>query len=140
MNTRFVVNCALVLLGLLPVLYLLALFAWQMSGIFTAHKWVALPVTLIFTEHTFPFLPEFRWTAPAAVAAVLDRVHVGLVPAIAGLALAAFGALRALEQFAGMRAAKRQREDRLRRIQDYRRQPFGIAAPDGRREPYIGPA
>lgn len=140
MKTRLIVNCALVLAGLLPVVYLLALLGWQFAGVFTAGKWVALPATVLFTEHKLDFIPQFPSAAPAAAAAFLDRVHVALIPAVAGLALAAFGALRAARDIAILRAERRQREDRLRRIQDYRRHGFGSVAPDGRREPYIGPA
>lgn len=132
MKTRLIVNCALVVVGLLALVYVVALLAWQFNALWRTSSWVPLPATLLFTE--------FGGTAPQALATILERMHVGLIFVVPGLVLIALGAFGALRQLAVIRAEKQQREDRLRRIQDYRRQEFGTAAPDGRREPYIGPA
>lgn len=128
----------LVLAGLVPVLCFLALFGWQLSASIQASKWIALPLTLVFTDHALAFIPEFTWAAPPAVTAVLDRVHVGLIPAVLGLVLIALGVLRALRQKALIRTYRQRNEDRVRRISDYRRDDSRIDLVDGRREPFIG--
>lgn len=140
----------LMLAGLVPVLYLVALFVWQISALFQAGSWVPLPATLLFTDHSLlqagkaapvlPFIPEFPWAAHKAVVFVLDRVHVGLVPALLGCAIAALGALSALRQMAAIRAQKQRTEDRLRRVRDYRLSGSPADAVDDRREPFIGAA
>ncbi|HEU4351095.1 MAG TPA: hypothetical protein VFR66_04395 [Burkholderiales bacterium] len=58
----------LVAVGLLPVLYFAALFAWQFNVLFDSGSWVPLPLTLVFTDHSLlqagkttpvlPFVPE----------------------------------------------------------------------------------
>lgn len=140
MKTRIVVlfDLGLVVAGLLLVLYFVALLAWQISSLFQAGSWVALPATLLFSEHSFAFVPEFPWAAPKALAWVLERMHLGLVFAVPGSAVMALGALGALRQMALIRARKQRNEDRLRRVRDYRRDESRADTVDGRREPFIG--
>jgi hypothetical protein len=149
----------LVVAGLLPVLYFVALFVWQLGTLFLAGSWVALPATLLFSDHALlaagkaapvlAFIPEFPWAwlmnpdallpVHQAVAWMLGGVHVGIVFALIGLAVMAFGALGVLRQKAVIRAHQQQEEDRLRRMRDYRQEGGGPGAFEGRREPFIGP-
>ena len=57
---------------------------------------------------------------------------------VGGLAAAALGTWGVLWQKAAIRGARQREQDRLRRVRDYRRDPQGVDALDGRREPYIG--
>jgi len=137
-RTVLVSGVALVVAGLLPVLYFVALLVWQIISFFQAGSWVALPATLLFKQHSLPFIPEFPWAGHQAVALILDRLHIGLVFALVGIALMALGALSALRQIAVIRARKQREEDRVRRVRDYRREDNRIAPIDERMEPYIG--
>jgi len=139
----------LVVVGLVPVLYFLGLAGWQMSvALYPKGGWVGLPLTLPVSDHALlaagkaapvlPFIPELPWIAPPSVAAMLDRVHVGLVPAVVGIAVMALGVLRALRHKAVIRAQRQRNEDRVRRMEDYRREDSRNYALDGRREPFIG--
>ena len=160
MKNRFLLlaGVALVITGLLPVLYLLALLAWQFSALFEAGSWVALPATLLFADHlalqggkaapVLPFIPHVPWPwlmSPDSllplhklVATLLGRVHVGLVFALAGLALMALGALRARQYTNVIRAEKQRRADQLRRVNDYCLDESRARAFEERREPYMG--
>jgi hypothetical protein len=146
-----------VVAGLAPVLYFVALFGWQLTTSIQAGSWIPLPATLLFTEHSLlqagkaapvlGFVPEFAWPwlmnpdallpVHKAVTSILNRVHVGLAFALVGLPVMALGVLAASRQMAVLRARKRQKEDRLRRARDYRRE-TSLDALDGRREPFIG--
>ena len=147
-RTVLISGVALVVAGLLPVLYFVALLAWQIIAFFQTGSWVALPATLLFTEHSLlqagkaapvlPFIPEFPWAGQQAAALILDRLQVGLIFALVGLALMALGALGALRQMAVSRAQKQRDEDRVRRVRDYRREDNRIEPIDERMEPYIG--
>jgi hypothetical protein len=128
----------LVLAGLVPVIYFLVLLGWQVSASIQADHWVALPLTLVFSAHSLALLPKFSWVAPPAVALVLDYVHVGLIPAVLGALLIALGVPRALREKALIRTYKQRNQDRVRRIDDYRRDESRIEPLDERREPYIG--
>jgi hypothetical protein len=141
MNARFriMLGVALTLAGLVAVGYFIALFAWQITSLFQAKPWVALPASLLFTEHSFAFVPRLPWAAPEALGWILATVHVGLVFAIPGLAVMAYGVLTTLRQLALINALKKREEDRLRRLSDYRRGELHTEPFDGRREPYIGP-
>jgi hypothetical protein len=55
-----------------------------------------------------------------AVTSFLDRLHAGLVPAIAGIAIMAAGVATAARQKALLAMAKRGRENRKRRVRQYR--------------------
>jgi hypothetical protein len=149
---------ALVIAGLLPVLYCLALFAWQFGALFQAGSWIALPATLLFNDHValqggklapvLPFIPHMAWPwlmSPESllalhklVASFLGRVHVGLVFGLAGLAVMALGALRARNSMSVIRAEKQRRADQLRRVNDYCLDASPARVFQERREPYIG--
>jgi hypothetical protein len=140
----FLSSAVLIVTGLVPVLYFLALLAWQFSVAWQT-KWVALPLTLAFSDHALlaagklapvlPFIPEFPWKANPTVAAILDKVHVGLIPALVGLALIGLGLLGAYRRNLAERRRRQSEEDRSRRVQDYQRD--GTDSIDGRREPFI---
>jgi uncharacterized membrane protein (DUF106 family) len=139
--SALVVSAALVLIGAVPLLYMATLVGWQIVMLFQTGKWIGLGLTFMFTEHGLAFVPQFAPTmAPEhpALVWVLSRVHVGLLPALIGLLLVGAGVLGMLRQRAAMRARKQYREDRLRRVDDYRRDE-ARAEPrfDGRREPFI---
>lgn len=138
-RTMFSFAVVLVAAGLVAVLYLAALFVWQITLRVEAGSWVPFPATLLFSEHSLAFIPEFRWAAPEALAWILDRLHLGLVFALPGLAAMALGVLVALRQKALIRVHKQRKEDQLRRVRDYRREDSGADPWDGRREPFIGP-
>jgi hypothetical protein len=107
------------------VLCLVALFVWQLGTLFLTRSWTPLPATLLLPEGLDP-----------AALSLLARVHAGLVPALLGLGIAALGVRGVLRQRAAMRAQKRTREDRLRRVQAYRTDGPADRL-DGRREPFI---
>lgn len=140
----FLSSAVLIVTGLAPVLYFLALVAWQFSMAWQT-KWVALPLTLAFSDHALlatgklapvlPFIPQFPWTANPTVAAILDKVHVGLIPALVGLVLIGLGLLGAYKRNRVDRQQRLSEEDRSRRMQDYQRD--GPDLIDGRREPFI---
>ena len=149
---------ALVIAGFAPVLYLAALLAWQLSNLLEAGTWVALPLTLAFTEHSLlqsgkasavlPYIPQLIWpwlTSPdilvalhTPVALLLGKLHVALVSALVGLAVMALGALRAQRYMLAIRAEKERRADQLRRVDDYRLDEISPEPIDTRREPYLG--
>jgi hypothetical protein len=139
-RTVFSFAVVLVVAGLGAVLYFVALFVWQIALRVQAGSWVPFPATLLFSEHSLAFIPEFPWAAPEALASILDRLHLGLVFALPGLAAMALGVLVALRQKALIRALTQREEDRLRRVRDYRREGSAADAWDGRREPFIGPS
>lgn len=159
-RTALLFSAVLVPAGSVPVLYFVALCVWQIGTRVQGGPWVPLPATLLFTDHSLlqagkaapvlAFIPEFRWPwfmnpdgwlpAHQALAWILDRLHVGLVFALAGLAVMALGALGALRQRAVIRVQKQWSEDRVRRMQDYRREDSQAEALEGRREPFIGSA
>ena len=154
----FLAGVALVITGLLPVLYLLALLAWQFSAAVEAGSWIALPATLLFTDHValqggkiapvLAFIPQVPWPwlmSPESllplhkvVASLLGRVHVGLAFALAGLAVMALGTLRARHALRRIRAEKQRRADGLRRVNDYCADESRARGFEERREPYIG--
>lgn len=133
-------GAGLVLAGLLPVLYTLGLFAWQYTTRLQGGAWVSLPASLWFADHSLlqsgkvgpilQYVPELpsAWLTELhawpllhkAVASFLDRLHAGLVPAIAGIGIMAAGVAIAVRQHAWVAMAKRRRENRLRRVRQYR--------------------
>lgn len=137
-----------VLAGLMPVLYFLALLGWQVAGIFLWGTWVPLSAALLFLGDPasagkaaavlpfIPYIPGVHVTNSVA-AMILGKLHVAVIPALIGCAIVARAMLAILRQKARIRAARQRVEDRVRRIDDYRRN--GGANPfDERREPYIG--
>jgi hypothetical protein len=131
---------ALVVAGLVPVLYFVALFVWQIATLFLGGPWVALPATLLFTDHSLAFVPQFPWTWPAhtAVTWILGAVHLGLVFALVGLPIIGVGVVLWLQQRAAIRAEQQRKEDAQRRVRDYRGESGRPDNVDGRREPFIG--
>ena len=127
-------SAALAVAGLVPVIYFVGLFVWQVVVSVQAGKWIALPMSLLFTEHAYTFLPKLPLSLPAALIPVLDRVQAGLLFGLVGLALVAIGLLGVLKQRAALRAYRQWREDRARRVEDYRRDDTHADA-FGRREP-----
>ncbi|HEY8250668.1 MAG TPA: hypothetical protein VIG70_08680 [Burkholderiales bacterium] len=152
-----VFGVALVVAGLALVLYFVALFAWQITASIQIRSWIALPATLLFSDHSLlqaakaapvlEFIPEVPWPwlmnpdawlpVHSAVTWILTRVHVGLPFALVGLPVMALGVLAAMRRKAVFHAQRQQYEDRLRRTHDYRREDHPESL-DGRREPFIG--
>jgi hypothetical protein len=138
---------ALVIAGLVPVLYFAGLVAWQVVTLFQTRSWVALPVSLMLTEHSFAFLPALGWAwlmspdsllpVHAALMWVLSRIHSGAIFAVVGLGLIALGALGVYRHYTAIRAERRRIEDSRRRVRDYRNDEGQAASFDGRREPFI---
>ena len=142
-----ILSAALVVAGLVPLLYFVGLVGWQLVTLAQTRAWVALPVSLLFSEHSFAFLPQFAWPwlaspdsllpAHAAIAWVLSKVHAGLICGLAGLALGAVGVLGVLRQRALIRAQRQELDDRNRRVRDYRNDHSPAPTLDERLEPYI---
>jgi hypothetical protein len=126
------VSALLVVAGAMPVLSFAGLLGWQVVTLFQTGSWVPLPAISLFSDslrQTAESLPPVIW--------ILSRVHAGLVFALAGAAMIAAGVLRGLRQRAALRAQKQQKEDRLRRVQDYVSHDVSGDTLDGRREPFI---
>ena len=142
-----ILSAALVVAGLVPLLYFVGLLGWQIVTLFQTRAWVALPVSLLFSEHSFAFIPQFPWPwlaspdsllpAHAAIVWVLGKVHAGLVFGLAGLALGAAGVVGVLRQRAVMRAQRQALDDRKRRVRDYRNDQRAAPTVDERLEPFI---
>lgn len=148
----------IVLAGLLPVLYFMALIAWQFTVLFETGSWVKLPLTLVFTDHSLlqagkaapvlSFIPQLPWPwlmnpesllpVHKQVTSLLGRLHVGMPFALSGVPVMAFGVLCVRGYSAVLRAEKQRRADQLRRVQDYRLDDSRAHYLDARREPYIG--
>jgi signal transduction histidine kinase len=143
------------LVGLLPLLYLFGLIGWQFNARFEDGRWVALPAALMFTDHALlqggkaapvlAYIPQllvpqldWSWTTNEVAAAILGKLHVGLVPALIGCAVMAVGISGVLRQWTLLRIHKERKRDRVRRIDDYRREASRADAGDDRREPFIG--
>jgi hypothetical protein len=141
-------SVSVIVIGLVPVLYFAALAVAQLAISIRGGSWVPLPMTLLFADHSLlqndkaaallAFIPQFPMSLPAAVAWALERLHVGLVFAPVGVVIAASGALAARRQLGRIRQEKQDREDRLRRAQDYRRGGSPADALEERLEPFIG--
>lgn len=139
-------SAVLVLIGLVPAVYFLGLFVWQVASSMQAGKWVALPMSLVFTEHSFAFLPHFPWPwfmSPesllplhSAISWGLSRVHAGILFGVLGVAIIAIGLLGGLKHYAALRAYRQHRQDQARRVRDYLRDDLQ-ADSFGRREPFI---
>lgn len=146
-KTRLFFAGVLVLVGIVPVLYFFALLGWQFAVTSLWGTWVPLPAALLFVGESasagkaaaavlpfVPYIPGVQITNSAAVW-ILGNLHVAVIPALLGCAIVARAVLSVLRQRAYIRAARQRTEDRVRRIEDYRR---GENFFDGRREPYIG--
>ena len=144
-------SLGIALVGLVPVLYLVGLVAWQFNAGIAGGSWVALPAALMFADHALlqgakvapvlPYIPQLptdlAWTTQEAAAWVLSRLHVGLVPALIGCVIVAVGISSVLRQRALIHAHKERKKDRVRRIEDYRRE-ASRAQEVERLEPFIG--
>jgi hypothetical protein len=139
----WLIGAALVLAGALLVLQLAALLVWQYSVALDTRAWPKLPLLVVFadpaklsatTAKFMAVIPAVEWswlrdpqnatTVPHMAATwLLGQLHVGLVPAIVGLIVAYFGVNVMLHQRARYAAARRERDDRLRRVRAYRRDP-----------------
>jgi hypothetical protein len=129
------------------LLYFVGLLGWQIVTLFQTRSWVALPVSLLFSEHSFAFIPQFPWPwfaspdsllpAHAAIAWILGKVHAGLVFGLAGLAPGAVGVVGVLRQRALIRMQRQALDDRNRRVRDYRNDHSAPPRLDERLEPFI---
>lgn len=143
-------SAGVVIVGLAPVLYLLGLMAWQFDMRFETGSWIALPAALAFTDHALlqggkvapvlAYIPhiDWAWSTNEVVEQILKKLHVGLVPALIGCGVMAVGVSGVLRQWVLIRILKERKKDRVRRIDDYRREASPGGALDGRREPFIG--
>lgn len=146
-RTVLIVSAALVVAGLVPLLYFLGLVGWQIAALVQTRSWVPLPASLFFTAHSFAFIPQFPWAwlaspdsllpAHTALMWVLTKVHAGLAFGLAGLALVAVGILGVLRQRAVLRAQRQAIDDRQRRVRDYRNDNSAAPTLDERLEPFI---
>jgi hypothetical protein len=149
MNFRFQVKArvaallglAVALAGLALVLQLAVLLFWQYGIALQKASWPKLPLGLLFADHAklastalapyLEYLPRLEWSwlanradtsAPHVVAVwLVDKVHIGLVPALLGVPLVLGGGKLVLRQIRALSGARRYRADRLRRLDQYRR-------------------
>lgn len=132
----------LMLGGLALVLQLVVLLAWQWMVAFEFRSWPALPVRLMFVDQAalgaaklapfLPLIPELQWSwlrdpqilpeLHAGAVWALERVHIGVVPAILGALVALYGYSISSRQRGVLDAARQDKEDRLRRLREYRRE------------------
>ena len=130
---------ALVLAGVLPVLYFIALLFWQSSKPGSAF----LDATLSFVDRSLlgaakvgpvlDVLPQFA-------SAWLTGLQIKLVVLVVlGVVLTALGGLIARRKMAVIRLEKWQRQDQLRRVQRYRDSSRLEPFDSSRLEPFIGP-
>jgi hypothetical protein len=104
--------------------------------------WPRLPLALAFADHAkvsatsaqfLPVIPEIPWswlrnpqnadTLPhVAATSVLSELHLGLIPALLGLVAAYLGVRLILREKQRYALARRQKDDRLRRVRAYRRE------------------
>ena len=131
------------LVGLALVLQLAALLLWQYGIALQKPSWPRLPIDLLFADHAklastalapyLEYIPRLEWSwlanredtsATHAVAVwLVNKVHIGVVPALLGVPLALGGWKLLLRQMRAVAGARRYRADRLRRVAEYRRQP-----------------
>src|SRR5690349_19647257 len=108
---------ALVILGLAPVAYAIGLVAWQAVTWVQTRAWVALPGRLLVDPAALqapslaavaPFIPSLDWAwanhpkvlimLGRVLGVVLDRMHLGLLVALAGWAVISLGRALAARQ------------------------------------------
>ena len=125
-------------LGLAPLLYALALLAWQGFAWLQGGAWIALPARLLVDPALLesrrlaglaPFIPSFDWgwaNHPRSLlllnkllGVLLDRVHLGVYALLAGYGLMALGREIAERQAYLLAWQAQQRADRLRRAAVY---------------------
>jgi hypothetical protein len=141
----WVFGTGLVVAGLLPVLYFIAVLCLQFSTGFELGSLRPAATTPWFTDAkaspTIDSLPallsallmktEVWLTVQNAVAWMARHMHVGLAVAVLGAIAMTVGALVAIRQTALLRNETRRRNDRQRRARQYG---------DDRLEPFIGDA
>ncbi len=133
---------AVALVGLALVLQLAALLLWQYGIALQKPSWPRLPIALLFADHAklastalapyLQYIPRLEWSwlanredtsATHALAVwLVNKVHIGVVPALLGVPLALGGGKLLLRQMGALAGARRYRADRLRRLDQYRRQ------------------
>jgi hypothetical protein len=131
------------LVGLALVLQLAALLLWQYGIALQKPSWPRLPIDLLFADHAklastalapyLEYIPRLEWSwlanredtsATHAVAVwLVNKVHIGVIPALVGVPLLVNGGKLFLRQIGALAGARRYRADRLRRVAEYRRQP-----------------
>src|SRR5918999_4199019 len=141
--TLWLFGAALVLVGALLVVQLAALLAWQYSIALDTRVWPRMPLMLAFVDPAkvsgtaaqfLAVIPEIPWswlrepqnagTVPHMAATwVLGELHLGLIPALLGLLAGGFGIKLMRRQNQRYAAARREKEDRVRRLRAYRREP-----------------
>jgi len=147
-RTLLLFYAMLVPIGVLPVLYFLALAAWQISTRLKAGTWLPLPSTLLFSDYALkaekaaevlPYIPHFAspWSTDEVVVLIMDKLHVGLIPALLGGIIILLGVLGVAQQRERIRLVRQWKQDRLRRTRDYRHEARRLET-DDRREPFIG--
>jgi hypothetical protein len=125
------------------VLQLVALLLWQYSVALETRNWPQLPLRLLFVDHAelvaksiaplLQFIPEVQWgwiRDPANRSSltheiatwVLNQLHIGLLPALLGAALALIVVTVGAGQRGRIAAVRQHEQDRLRRVHEYRRQ------------------
>jgi hypothetical protein len=129
------------LVGLALVLQLAALLLWQYGIALQKPSWPRLPIGLLFADHGklaatalapyLEYIPKLEWSwlanradtsATHAVAVwLIDKVHIGLVPALLGVPLLLGGGKLLLRRISALAGARRYRADRLRRLAEYRK-------------------
>src|SRR4051812_32787491 len=140
-------SCIAALLGLVValagaalVLQLAALLLWQYGIALQKPSWPRLPIELLFADHAklagtalapyLEYLPRVQWSwlanredtsATHAIAVwLVNKVHIGVAPALLGVPLALGGGKLLLRQVGALAGARRYRADRVRRIREYR--------------------
>ena len=166
---------AVALAGLALVLQLAALLLWQYGIALQKPSWPKLPIGLLFADHAklattalapyLQYLPQLEWSwlanrqdtsASHAVAVwLVDKVHIGLLPALLGVPLVLGGGKLLVGQVRAMAAARRYKVDRMRRVAQYRKvlnqerlEPFDSSVGaqteyrgerfEARKEPFLG--
>lgn len=84
------------------------------------------------------FLAQLGWQLAGMFQARAFALPDALLPALGGIAAIGIGAFCIVRQKAVIRAEKQRHEDRVRRLEDYRRDTTAADTLDGRREPFIG--
>jgi len=116
----------LALAGAAAVLYAGAVVVWQKgAALLPEVPWLTSP------QAWLPSHEALAWTP--------GPMHIAIVLAVLGLAAVAAGGLMAQRQTARLQAAKRRREDGLRRVREYRSDEARQRAYENRLEPFIGP-
>jgi hypothetical protein len=138
----WLVGTVLLIAGALLVLQLAALLVWQYSVALDTRAWPQLPLLAAFadpakhsatTAQFMSVIPQIPWhwlhdpqnaqtLSHMAATWTLGKLHVGLIPAILGLACILLGLKLIRRQKQRYADARRQKDDRLRRLRAYRRE------------------